>query len=255
MDPLALAVHRETGQRILVTVTGDDPLRDEVDLIEGIGFVEPFPARPRQTPPASMRSYGLLGLTRAADHQGRRHRYAIDEVPEGQLLAELGALAESELQGDIGVWIVDDYLVTERHRPPARRPGAFVATRWVAEPAAWGGLATPVTRAKVAARRITIAAARLIRRPRRPATDAAGDPAGWLFESERPGRAPLFAAYHPVTGDQLLTRSVEDAVQLGYGPPELLGYMRCIAPLTGNLHPHPLPIPWARRFGAVPLSG
>jgi len=255
MDPLALAIHRETGQRILVTVTDDDPLRDQVDLIEGIGFVEPFPARPRQTPPAAMRGYGLLGLIRTTDQLGRRHRYAIGEVPDGELLVELGALAESELGGDIGVWIADGYLLTERHRPPAQRPSAFVAARWTAEPAAWSGLAAPVARAKVSARRATIAAARLIRRPRRPVMDTASRPAGWLFESERPGCVPLFTAYHPVTGDQLLTRSSEDAAQLGYGPPELLGYMRCIAPVTGDLHLRPLPIPWARRFGAVPLSG
>ena len=82
-----------------------------------------------------------------------------------------------------------------------------------------------------------------------------GEPDGWLFDSERPGRLPLFAAYHPVTGDQLLSRSREDAAQLGYGPAQLLGYVRRAAPVTGELTPRPLAIPWARRFGAVPLAG
>ncbi|MGC1852048.1 MAG: hypothetical protein WA687_06375, partial [Solirubrobacterales bacterium] len=88
-----------------------------------------------------------------------------------------------------------------------------------------------------------------------PTADPSGEPQGWLFGTDRPGRAPLFAAYHPVTGDQLLTRSAQDAAQLGYGPVHLLGYIRRVAPITGDLAPHPLPIPWARRFGAVPLAG
>ncbi|HXS47177.1 MAG TPA: glycosyltransferase [Solirubrobacterales bacterium] len=254
MDALAFAVHRETGQRFLVTLTGDDPVLNQVDLAESIGYIEPFPARPRQTPTASLRTHGLVGLTRAADHQGRRHRYALGEVPEGELLSELGGLAESGRQGSIGAWIVDGYLLTERHRPPTGRASSFAAARWAAEPAAWRGLASPAARTKVSARRAAMAAARIARAPR-PLADPVGEPEGWLFSSERPGRAPLFAAYHPVTGDQLLTRSPQDAAQLGYGAAEMLGYMRCIAPVTGDLHLRPLPIPWARRFGAVPLSG
>lgn len=253
MDVLAIGVHRETGQQVLVALTGEDPLQGQVDVIEALGHVEPFPARPRRTPDAT-RAHGLVGLTRAADLQGRRHRYAIGRVPEGELLAELGGLAESALQGKVGAWIVDGYLVTERHRPPSGRSRPASVARWTAEPAAWRGLASPAARAKVSARRATIAAAR-IARPARPLAEPGGEPEGWLFDSGRPGRAPLFAAYHPVTGDQLLTRSAEDAAQLGYGPPQLLGYLRNLAPLTGDLSLRPLPIPWARRFGAVPLTG
>jgi glycosyltransferase involved in cell wall biosynthesis len=253
MDVLAIAVHRETGQRVLVSLTDEDLLRDRVDVIEIVGHVEPFPARPRRTPQAE-RTLGLVGLTRAVDHEARRHRYALGEFPDGQPLAELGGLAESERQGDVGAWIANGYLVTQRHKPPSGRSRPIAVARWTAEPAAWRGLASPAARAKVTVRRATIAAARLAR-PARPVADPGGEPEAWLFDSGRPGRAPLFAAYHPVTGDQLLTRSAEDAAHLGYGPPELLGYMRSLAPVTGNLGLHPLPIPWARRFGAVPLSG
>jgi glycosyltransferase involved in cell wall biosynthesis len=252
MDPLSLAVHRESGEHVLVTHP-DDPLLPEIDAIEHLGFVDPFPLKPHETP-AAQRPLGLRGLVRAVDTAGRRHRYAIGELPEGELAVELGALSGSALGGSIPAWIVDDYLVTENHRPPARRPGPFAAARWATEPAAWRGLASPAARAKVAARRMTIAATRLTRTPR-PLAGANGEPQGWLYESKRHGRTPLFAAYHPVTGDQLLTRSPEEATQLGYGKPELLGYVRSIAPLTGDLHLRPLPIPWARRFGAVPRSG
>jgi glycosyltransferase involved in cell wall biosynthesis len=252
MDPLSLAVHRASGEHVLVTHP-DDPLLAEVDVVEHLGFVDPFPLKPRQTPRAQ-RPLGLLGLARSVDQACRRHRYAIGALPEGELVGELGALSESALGGLIPAWTVDGRLVTEGHRPAGSRPGPVAAARWVAEPATWRGLASPAARAKVAARRATIAATRLSRAPQ-PLAAANGDPEGWLYESERPGRAPLFAAYHPVTGDQLLTRSPEDAAQLGYGKPELLGYIRSIAPLTGDLHLSPLPIPWARRFGAVPRDG
>lgn len=253
MDVLALGVHRETGQRVLVTLTGEDPLLGQVEVIEILGHIEPFPARPRRTPDA-VRPHGLVGLTRSADLQSRRHRYAIGAIAEGELLVELGGLAESGVQGKIGAWIVNGYLVTEHHRPPSMRPPSLAVARWAAEPAAWRGLASPGARAKVSARRAAIAASR-VARPTAPSTDTAGEPMGWLFDAGRAGRAPLFAAYHPVTGDQLLTRSPQDAAQLGYGAPELLGFMHSIAPITGDLHLRPLPIPWARRFGAVPLTG
>jgi glycosyltransferase involved in cell wall biosynthesis len=252
MDVLALAVHRGTGEQVLVALP-DDPLLGEVDLIDTLGSIEPFPAKPRQCPNAAC-GHGLVGLTRAADLDARRHRYALGQLPEGELLCELGGLGESSAQGAIGAWIVDGYLVTERHRPAAARPGSADMARWAAEPARWRGIAGAATSAKVAAGRAATAVARRAR-PTRPPGEPEGRPVAWLFDLERPGRRPLFAAYHPVTGDQLLARSTEDVAQLGYGPPELLGYIRDVAPLTGDLQPRPLPIPWARRFGAVPLSG
>ena len=252
MDVLALARHRGSGEEVLITFP-EDPLLAEVDLIETLGSIEPFPARPRQSPPAA-RGDGLIGLAKAVDVEAGRHRYALGALPSGEPLCELGGLAESDLQGTIGVWIVDDYVVTERHRPPARRPGSADMARWAAEPARWRGMAGPATSAKVAMGRAATAVARRTR-PAPAVAAPEGAPAARLFDLERPGRRPLFVAYHPVTGDQLLARSTADVAQLGYGPPELLGYIRDVAPLTGELQPRPVHIPWARRFGAVPLSG
>lgn len=248
MDPLSLAVHRESGEHVLVTHP-DDPLLAEVDVIEHLGFVDPFPLKPRQTPRAQ-RPLGLLGLTRAVDYAGRRRRYAIGELPVGEFAAELGALSESALGGSIPAWIVDGYLVTEHHQPPAVKPGYGAAARWAAEPLAWRGLAPAKDRGKVAARRAAIAAGRL--RRGRPKIEPAGEPAGWLFERERSGMAPLYAAYHPVTGDQLLSREADIAVRLGYEDPVRIGFLREEATVTEGLDERPLPIPWVRRFGHVP---
>lgn len=253
LDTLAVATHRRTRQRVLIALP-DDPLQLEVEAIEPIGHVEPYPARPRSAPPAWGRSLGLLGLTRTVDPSSRRHRYGIAHVPNGELLCELGALAESDMQGSIGAWIENGYLVTELHSPPVQKPPFSEARSWVVEPAAWRGMATRSQRAKVAGRRAATAAIRLLQ-PAHHVRNSRGKPEGWLFDSERVGRTPLFAAYHPVTGDQLLVRSPQDAAQLGYGAPELLGYMRNAAPVTGQVALRPVAIPWATRFGNVPLAG
>jgi glycosyltransferase involved in cell wall biosynthesis len=251
LDVIALAVHRTTRQPLLVTLP-EDPLLDQVDVVETLGCLDPFPLKPRGTPSAQ-RPDGLVGLVGAADLKKRCHRYAIGSMPEGELLGELGGLAESDMQGSIPAWIVDGRLLTDRHRPPTRWFGAAKAARWVVEPAAWRGLAPRSAQAKVALRRAAMAARRLAR-PAHKASEPEGSPAGWLFETERPGLVPLFAAYHPVTDDQLLARSLEEVAQLGYLAPALLGFLREAAPLTGELKQQPHAVPWARRFGAVPRA-
>jgi glycosyltransferase involved in cell wall biosynthesis len=251
LDAIALAEHRATKQPLLVTLP-EDPLLDQVDLIETLGFVDPFPLKPREVPSAQ-RPDGLVGLTKTADVEQRRHRYAIGSVPAGDLLGELGGLAESGLGGTIPAWIVDGRLITDRHRPPQRWFGVAKAARWVGEPVAWRGLAPRSAQAKTILRRSAMAARRLTH-PESPPAEPAGPPQGWLFETDRPGLTPLFAAYHPVSDDQLLTRSPEEAAQLGYLAPALLGFLRLVAPQTGELDQQPLAIPWARRFGAVPRA-
>jgi glycosyltransferase involved in cell wall biosynthesis len=251
-QPLALGVHRDTGQQVLVTLSGD-PLLGQVESPRFLGFIEPFPIEPGYEAPEPP-PLGLLGLVKTVDYASRRHRYAIGRKPDGELLGELGSLAESELQGSVPAWIVDGQLVTDTHTPPVGRPGARRAGRWTAEPAVWGGIATRRSRVKTALRRSTVSLKNLVGPLPRPATPEDA-PDGWLFDSYRPGLTTLYTAYHPVTRDQLLTRSPEDAAHMGYGDPELIGFVRLKAQVTGSLAHQPLPVPWARRFGAVPRSG
>jgi hypothetical protein len=75
-----------------------------------------------------------------------------------------------------------------------------------------------------------------------------GEPAGWLLP-EGEGRLPLFAAAHPVTGDQLLSTEREEAGRLGYGEPALLGHLEPAAPMSGRLGSGKPFLPWASRFG------
>ncbi|HET7507545.1 MAG TPA: hypothetical protein VFJ53_04245, partial [Solirubrobacterales bacterium] len=249
---LALGVHRPSGEQVLVTLP-DDPLLGDVDLIRTLGFVDPLPIEPTFEPPGQP-GHGLVGLLKTVDLEARRHRYAIGEVPAGQLVGELGGLAETEFGGAISAWIVDGKLVTALHAPPAVGKRPLSALRWTIEPAMWRGLAPKGAQAKSALRRSAIAAANLSGRiPPPPPPD--GEPEAWLFGELRPSLSPLYASYHPVTGDQLLTRGPADAAQMGYEGTTLLGFVRQIAPLTGSIAQAVFPVPWARRFGAVPREG
>jgi len=250
-DGLNLAVHRATGQHLLVALP-DDPLLHEVDVVQHLGFVDPFPIKPRETPVAE-RPLGLVGLVKSVDYAERRHHYALGELPPGELVSELGGLGESGLQGSIAAWIAGGYLVTERYSPPMRKPGALAALRWSAEPIVWSGIASPPARLKTIAQR---SGASVVSRARlgKGTVTPSGEPAGWLFESARPGLVALYASHHPVTGDQLLSRSLQDAAAMGYVDSQLLGFMRPAAPVTDNLDHRGLPVPWARRSGTDPQS-
>lgn len=251
MDSISLAVHRAGGQRLIV-VHPDDPLLPEVDVIEHLGFLDPLPLRPRETPSAE-RPLGLRPLAKSLDLPARRHRYAVGAFPAGDPVAELGALSESELGGSIPLWIVDGTVRTDRHSPPSDSVPTRDARRWALEPLSWGELASRGARLKVAARRG--AEALRPRRPRGTEPPPASPPAGWLFDAPGPGRIRLYASYHPVTRDQLLTRDPDTAAALGYERTEALGYARGVAVLGEDLGERQLAIPWARRFGHVPRKG
>jgi hypothetical protein len=191
------------------------------------------------------------------DHAGRRHRYAAGKVAQGALVGELGSLLAIPHPGVIPVWIVDDWLMTDQHQPPDDGPSLADAARWTLEPASrrWAGITGPLPTSRAMVRRSSTAALRVARTRRRAVGVPSGPPAGWLHE--RAGRAtvPLFAAYHTVTGDQLLSRRLDEAKDMGYGPPELLGHLHVRTPLTGMRELRTVPVPWASRFGVRTVRG
>jgi glycosyltransferase involved in cell wall biosynthesis len=253
LDSIAVGVLRDTGQHLLVNQT-DDPLLPRVEVIEHLGFADPFPLRPRHVVIKRSR-VGLRGLVEAVDVGAHRHRIGIGEIPRGEVVLELGGLAETGLQGQIPVWIVDGFLITDRYRPPRRKPGRRAAIYWSKEPASgWGDLGPASARLKLIASR-SLQSARSLRELDGTSPDPQSDPDGWLFESARVGMLPLYASHHPITGDQLLSRNPGDAVALGYEDTQLLGYMSPAAPLTDTLDRRPVAISWAKRAGHVHLTG
>jgi hypothetical protein len=245
-EALLLARHRGTGQQVVVSGSWD-PLLAEVDVIATLGFIEPFPANPRAAPPAD-HPFGLVGLTRAVDLDARRHRYAAGQVAEGVFAGELGALAQVGQAPAVPVWIADGWLVTEGHAPAAERPSTKAVGKWTLAPGTWRNFSEPLPKARAVARR-TVEAGKALRRSRPAAERPEGPPVGWLLHAGGAGTRPLYAAYHPVTGDQLITNAPLEATDMGYAQPELLGHVRAVAPVTGSLGPQVTAVPWASRFG------
>ncbi|HTT93796.1 MAG TPA: glycosyltransferase family 4 protein [Solirubrobacterales bacterium] len=250
LDSLGRATIRATGEETIISHP-EDPLMAAVEVGEHLGFLDPVPQRPRDVPFAE-RPVGLVGLLTAVDLGARRHRAALGEAPGGEGVSELGAASASPLGGKVPIWIEDGALLTGPPAPPLRPP-LLGSARWAVAPLAWGDLGPVAERAKVSARR-ALTAQRRLRRPT-PSPAPKGEPHAWLFDRPGPGMLALFAATHPVTGDQLLSRNPDLMTRLGYGPARPLGFLRDLAPVTGDLAEHPVATPWAHRFGHVSRSG
>ena len=246
LDSLQIAWDPASESLVLVAFP-HDPMLARVERAETIGFLESFPLEPRE-PPSRPYKVALVGLLRSVDLDDRRHRYAVGRVPPGRLVGELGALWRDGAPGLIplrcdpagNVWTDDAPIV--KSRPTARR-----AMRWAGAPLGWHGVAPVSARARASARRM----AGTVRARLKYRADDAGpaDTVGWLLADDAPGCLPLYSAVHPVTGDQLLTRSPIEATDMGYHAPVLLGYLRAVAPETGALTLATVGVPWASRFG------
>jgi glycosyltransferase involved in cell wall biosynthesis len=247
LDPLFVGTERTTGRTVLISGEAD-PLRYEIDDERLLGWIESFPAQPRLPPHADL-GWRLVALVRAVDLGARRHRYGLGALAAGELAVELGALYAAPPPEAVPVWMTAGGLIrTDSYLPRRARPGAATALRWTLAPASWRGFSTAGARARAVAGR----AARLPRhvaRTRGGAATPEGEPAGYLSRTPRAHSAPLYSALHPVTGDQLLTREGEEAVDMGYSEPVLLGHLALVAPLTGRLDPIRVGVPWASRFG------
>jgi glycosyltransferase involved in cell wall biosynthesis len=248
LDALIVGIHGPTGAQVLVA--GEkDPIGKEVEPIATLGFVESYPVNPRSRPHAEL-PFRARGLVRGVDRRGRRHVYGIGGLPEGELIGELGALIDEPFEEAIPAWMRGDgKLVTDRYAPSAPRPGAPLTARWVGAPLRWVGSGIPLgARARAAARRVLDLPAAFAASRAHPAPPG-GEPSGYLWARRADRRLPLYAAVHPVTGDQLLTSLAREATDMGYANVELLGYLLDAAPITGVGGLRETSIPWASRFG------
>jgi hypothetical protein len=180
---------------------------------------------------------------RVLDPVAGRHVYGVGTIPPGRLVAELGMLCDPPPPSAVPAWLDEaGRLVTGAYSPVRPRGSPLAAVKWALAPLSWRGLAG---RARVMAWRLRRLAA-----PAAPAPGApSGKPAGWLHADEAPERVPLYAAVHPVTGDQLLSASRWEGSDMGYVDTELLGWLEPGTPLTGGVHADRPPLPWASRLG------
>jgi hypothetical protein len=131
---------------------------------------------------------------------------------------------------------------------PHPAPSALAAARYALAPLGWQGVAPAVTRTMSAGRRAVESLRSVGRRPAEPDRSESAV-VGYLFGEHAPGRLPLYVADHPVTGDQLLTRSPLEAADMGYGAARVVGHLLPFAPVTGSLASRELAVPWAAKFG------
>jgi len=253
-EPLLLCRHARAGEPVLICGE-DDPLREAVEWppISVLGYIDRFPVNPRGPLAHSEPTAWLRGLVRTIDSAARRHRVSFGPPRAGRRSWELGALLDRDPGEGIAAWIDDAGRLHTSRYSPARHPYSLGQTlRWVAAPAGWLGFGRGWARSRAIVRR-SVEAARHARTRAPIATLAGSEPAdvAWLLPAPGPDRHPVFAAVHPVTADQLVTRDRSEARELGYGPAHILGYALALAPVTGTLRRPTVSVPWGSRFGDV----
>jgi glycosyltransferase involved in cell wall biosynthesis len=266
--PLLNSIERAVlsdGSTTLIS-TDRDPLRAGAVQLEWLGFAEGYPNEPVRPPDPRFPTHGRASLLRCLDADQRRHFYRVasaGEEPDRATVGELGALHLTAEPGSTPVWIDRaGHVSTQDYRPGAVSPGARQLARWIGAPASWRGFGRPGGRARAMLRRGSEAAVIGVAARRGSGAfaqngDASGQTrfhtsgalVGYLYREHGPRRHELFAAIHPITGDQLLTLHRLEAADMGYGPAVSLGYVLVDLPLMGTLAMRRVAVPWASRFG------
>lgn len=224
----------------------DDPLAGAEQLTH-LGFVESYPVNPRRPPAVEIaRHYDTL--TRQIDAVAWRHRYGVN-LPRREDVVALGALWRRPSPGFVALRLrPDGTLVSELlEADPTAGLQAVAAARWVGAPLGWA------RRPRTWAVRAAASRARAIGRLAADAGDGVAnggseETIGYLRREPLPRWSCLFAARHPVLGDQFVTRSELEARDMGYVVEGILGYT---GDWSADRSPadHPREIKWASRFG------
>ncbi len=221
LERLELRTMPETGREVLVAGP-EDPLNEVAKPLATMGWLEAHPIQPRRSI-LHTGPWGVVTLFRQADGDHRRHRYAASSsrMPDA---VELGLLHSRPQAEFVALLLRDDgHLATDLTRPGRASRDPRKVVRWVAGP-----LKEARGRRVRAAADDTRARLRHLLRQRdgRRLSEGGGNTLGWLRREPRPGWNPLFSATHPVTGDQLVTRSGQEASEAGYLVDGVLGYVR-----------------------------
>lgn len=249
LDPLELRMVPESGQQVLVAGP-DDPLYDSAIPLKTLGFIESYPINPRH-PPISKINWRISTLVRRQDPANSRHTYhttaktMLDEVA-------LGGLFASPAKDLIPLRSSADGLLTSQALScgykPSRQPKRRAQLRWAVAPLHWSQNKIPAWAIRASASR-----ARMLildgntRRNARP-NEQTVEILGYMRTAPALGWSPLFSAIHPALGDQYVTRSELEAIDMGYEIDGVLGY---VLDRFANRFVEEMPheIKWASRFG------
>lgn len=239
LEPLELRRTPE-GEEVL-SGGGEDPLLALADAVCTLGWIEPFPIPPRGKVLHTGPWAGLSVLRREVELSSWRHRYRTGPADARSGGAVLGSLHRYPGRDLIALKRrADGRLISDLAQPgrASRDPRKIGA--WVVAPLGWNGDGPPEGSHGIASARLRHLARRYGDRRR---SGDEGEVIGWLRREETPGCSPLISSTHPITGDQYVTCSAEEAIGLGFLPDGILGYIldASAARSAGAARP----IPWA----------
>lgn len=209
----------ETGQETLVA-GAEDPLAGSSEAVEQLGWIEPCPILPRAGDILHTGPWAVACLRRELDQREWRHRYRAGGTQPGGEGVQLGWLHPHPGPGMVALRLRSDGRLASALCMPGRasRDPRKVG-RWLGEPLA--DTDRPGDRLRGSASRLRHLARH--RKLRRLAAEEEGETIGYLRRQGIPGTSTLYSTIHPVTGDQLVTRSPEEAAAAGYVMDGILG--------------------------------
>jgi glycosyltransferase involved in cell wall biosynthesis len=213
LERLELRRMPDDGKKVLVAGPLD-PLFEVAEPLADFGWIEAFPINPRNglshTGP-----WRALALKRYRDGDGWRHRYDTDAGDRADAV-DLGSLYPYPGEGLVALQLRGDgRLVSELAGPGRATRDPRKLARWAA--AEKGSRLGSAVKARLAHPKAD---------PRgRRGVDEGGSVLGGLRREGGPNLFPLFSTTHPVTRDQLVTCSPQDAIDRGYLPDGVLGYI------------------------------
>lgn len=224
------------GERVLVAGP-DDPLSEVAKPLATLGWLDSFPIQPRGDP-FSHEPWRTLTLHREVDIGSGRHGYAVDSAGRRPGAIALGSVLTSPDRDLVALRLrADGRLATELAHPGRASRDPRRLARWVAKSPPSGDAGrywAPPARARFLIR--NWAGRRL--------NGDSGTTIGWLKREGLRGSHPLFSTTHPVTGDQLVTCTPAEAIELGYLPDGVLGFV--VEPdIENEDSAEPYTVPWA----------
>lgn len=239
MEPLELRRVPDSGQEVLVA-GAEDPLIHSSELIEGLGWIEAHPILPRARDILHTGPWAVVSLRRRVDYATWRHGYTVAQPGSPLEGVELGFLRRYPgpemvaLRRRSDGRLASELCVPGRASHDPRKIG-----RWLAEPLRAD--APPSTQARGAGSRLRHFATD---RGSRRLAEEEGEILGYLPRQNMPGTGTLYSTIHPVTGDQLVTRSPGEASAAGYVMDGILGAI--FDPPADAAATPPEEMPWAR---------
>lgn len=239
----ALELRADPASNKLTLVAGSsDPLYKTAMPIATLGFLESYPINPRDRTDPRI-TWRVSALTRTQDTTHWRHRYAVTERP-GSGDVSLGGLWQSPAQGLIPLYRERDGWLTSELLTRSSAPRMWLArAKWAAAPLNW-----IEGRPRIWAPRAVGGRVRALAHHRPPGETYNRTVLGYLRGTPATGWAPLFSATHPALGDQYLTRSEIEAIDLGYRLDGVIGYITD-GLATRRREQLPTEVKWGSRFG------